>query len=270
MKLKSSNSSRTYRWYVQWLCSIYVLLLLTSACSTSKRMYMFETTMKDTTVERYISQGFESKIRKGDNLGISINSLSQEENARFNSTIITGTGEQSKTSIPGYLVSNEGTIKMYRLGEIKVEGMTRAELATKLQKDLAAYLKEPLVSVSYLNRKVTVLGSVARPSVINLSDEEINIFEALAIAGDVKVDSRIDNVLVIREKDNVKEFKRINLRDYSIVNSPWYYLQADDILYVSPDYLRQERDERRRNMQVTLSLVATGVSLIFLLLNRIL
>src|SRR5690606_4094632 len=135
---------------------------------------------------------------------------------------------------------------------------------------LAAYLKEPLVSVSYLNRKVTVLGGVARPSVINLSDEEINIFEALAIAGDVKVDSRIDNVLVIREKDNVKEFKRINLRDYSIVNSPWYYLQADDILYVSPDYLRQERDERRRNMQVTLSLVATGVSLIFLLLNRIL
>lgn len=248
----------------------FFLIMTGSSCKTSKQFTYFHNIEKDTTIQRYVSNEFDSKIRKGDNLGISINSLNAEENQRFNFNIITGSGDDRNATIPVYKVSDSGTIKIFRLGEIYVEGMTRKELADKLQKDLAYYLKEPLVSVNYLNRKVTVLGGVTKPSVITLEDENLSVFDALAISGDVKAESRIDNVLIIREVDSVKQFKRVNLTDHSIINSPWYYLKADDIVYVSPDNSRQLREEKRRNMQVTLSLIASGASLLFLLLNRIL
>ncbi|HRO16588.1 MAG TPA: polysaccharide biosynthesis/export family protein [Ferruginibacter sp.] len=252
------------------LIASVIVLLSTTACRTPKQLTSFSQVQNDTTISKYVSENLETKIRKGDNLGISINSLSMEENARFNSNIIKGIGEDANVVVPGYQVSVDGTIKMYRLGEIKVEGYTRKELAAYLQKELAAYLREPLVSVSYLNRKVTIMGGVSNPQVLNISGEQITIFDALATAGDITEKGRVDNVLIIRDNDSSKEFKRIDLQNHSIFNSPWYYLKANDIVYVTPDFSRVEREEKRRKLQMTLSLVASGASLLFLLLNRVL
>lgn len=247
-----------------------VLLLIGSSCRIPQKATYFSSIQQDTTIKNFVSEKIESKIRLGDNLAISINSLSLEENARFNSTVIKGTGETDKVAVPGYLVSKEGTIKIYRLGEIKVEGLTRSELAKKLQDDLKPYLKEPLVNVSYLNRKITVLGGVATPKVLNLDEEQISLFDALARCGDISEKGNADQVYIIRESNDEKQFKKINLKDLSVFESDWYYLQSDDIVYVTPDYSKLEREEKRRNLQITLSLIASGASLIFLLLNRFL
>jgi polysaccharide export outer membrane protein len=261
------ESSATLQYVVPILAA---LVIISSSCRIPQKATYFSSIQQDTAVKYFVSDKIESKIRKGDNLAISINSLSLEENARFNSTVLKGTGETDKVAVPGYLVSNEGTIKIYRLGEIKVEGLTRTELATKLQNDLKPYLKEPLVNVAYLNRKVTVLGGVATPKVLNLDEEQITLFDALARCGDISEKGNADQVFIIREVNDEKQFKKINLKDLSVFESNWYYLQSDDIVYVTPDYSKLEREEKRRNLQITLSLIASGASLIFLLLNRFL
>lgn len=237
-----------------------------ASCATPKSSYYFRTLQKDTTLKGFINSDYESKIRPGDNLGIMITSLSPEENVKFNSAglIVTERG-----TVPTYIVKPDGTIKLYRFGDVKVAGLTRRELANKLIPDLLPFLKEPIVNVTYLNHRVTVLGEVMRPQVLNMQDEQLSILDVIALSGDLKESARRDNILVIRETDNEKKVKHINLEDHSIFSSPWYYLQNNDIVYVMPDTERTATEEKRRRLQTTLSLVASGASLLIIILDRI-
>ncbi|RYZ56058.1 MAG: hypothetical protein EOP49_01415 [Sphingobacteriales bacterium] len=245
-----------------------IVSLSFSACKVSKTSSYFKTLHNDTTIAGFVNPNLEVKIRKGDNLGISINSLSVEENKKFNNLVISE--GVSGATVPSYAVSANGTIKMHRFGEIKVEGMTKRELAEKLQKDLLPYLKEPIVNVSFLNHKVTVIGSVARPQVLTLTDESLPILDALAISGDIVADGRRDHVLVIRDSADQRLVKKLNLEDHSVFSSPFYYLQPNDIVYVAPNYEKAEKDERRRSLQTTLGLAMSGISLVIIIIDRLL
>src|SRR5205085_7697992 len=105
---------------------------------------------------------------------------------------------------------------------IHVEGLTRTELKQKLEKDLAPYLKDAIISIRFLNNRVTVLGDVLKPGVVTISNEQISLLEALGEVGDLTLSGRRDNILVIRETDTGKQFKRINLTDNSLLSSPFY------------------------------------------------
>ncbi|MBX2887514.1 MAG: polysaccharide biosynthesis/export family protein [Ferruginibacter sp.] len=246
----------------------YLALAFSSlSCKTVKPNGYFQTLQRDTTIQGFVNPGLDSKIITGDQLAISINSLSVDENMKFNNTNITET--QGQVSTPGYPVDEGGNIKIHRLGVVHVAGLTRRELASKLEKDLLPYLREPLVSVTFLNHKVTVMGGVANPQVISLSGDNMPIFEAIVKAGDVGKEGRLDHVLIIRDSSDKKIVKKVNLEDHSIFASNWYFLQPDDIVYVMPDYLREEREERRRKLQGTLSLVVSAVSLVVVVLTRI-
>jgi len=240
--------------------------LIISSCATPRNSYYFKTLRKDTTISGFISSNYESKIRPGDNLGITITSLNPEENAKFNSAGLIVT---EKGTVPTYMVQPDGTIKLYRFGDFKVEGLTRRQLANKLIPELLPFLKEPLVNVTYLNHRVTVLGEVVTPQVISLQDEQISVIDAIVISGDMRENARRDDVLIIREVNNEKIIKHINLEDHSIFTSPWYYLQPNDIVYVMPDTERTITEEKRRRLQTTLSLVASTVSLLIIILDRI-
>jgi polysaccharide export outer membrane protein len=236
------------------------------SCSTPKSTQYFETIKKDTTISGFVSNDMESKIRRGDNLGITISSLSPEENAKHNSAglIVTERG-----TVPTYMVQPDGTIKLYRFGNVMVEGMTRRELGDKLQKDLLPFLKEPIVNVTYLNHKVTILGEVGTPQVINMQSEQMSVLEAISISGDMRENARKDRVMIIRETPNEKKINYINLQDHSIFTSPWYYLQPNDVVVVYPDTSKTDTEEKRRRLQTTLSLVASGLSLLIIILDRI-
>lgn len=249
-----------------WFGAILAFVVVFSSCTATKSSFYFKSLNKDTTLSGFVNSDFESKIKPGDNLGISINSLSTEENMKFNSTIVSAI--TNSVSVPSYLVSKGGTIKMHRFGEVKVEGLTRGELAAKLQKDLLPYLKEPLVNVSFLNHKITVMGAVGKPGVLNITEDNISLIDALVLSGDITKEGKRDEVIIIRENGDNREVKKINLENSSIFSSPWYFLQPNDIVYVTPDYTKTDKEELRRRRQTTISLIVSAISIVILILTR--
>jgi polysaccharide export outer membrane protein len=130
-------------------------------------------------------------------------------------------------------------------------------------------LREPVVNVQYLNRKITVLGEVQRPQVINLADERISLIDALVVSGDLNEKANRKDIMIIRDSSSVKKVKHINLEDHSVFSSPWYYLQANDIVYVMTDKRNIDKEDRRRSLQTSLSLIASGISLIVIIINAL-
>lgn len=245
---------------------VFSIVYLLASCTPTKNSYYFKTLKKDTTLTGLINKDLESKIINGDNLSINISSLSKEEDITFN------TGGTALGVVSGRLVfpvDQEGNIIIHKLGKVKAAGYTRKELAAELQKNLQPYLKDPLVTVQYLNHKVTVMGQVERPQIINMADEQLSVIDAIVISGDVKQNAKLDNVLVIREEGNQKKVKILNFEDHSIFSSPWYYLQPNDIVYVMPDETKRQREERRTRFQTNFAIASAAISLLVIVLDRI-
>ena len=252
--------------FILFAIMIFGAIYLFSSCTPTKSSYYFKTLQKDTTLSGMVNKDLESKIIKGDNLGIIISSLSREEDVLFNVSSVTSTGT---TGSAAFTVDQEGNIVLHKLGSVKAEGFTRKELAANIEKALIPYLKDPIVTVQYLNHKVTIMGEVERPLVINMQEEQLSILDALVLSGDAKQNARRDNILVIREENNQKKVKILNLEDQSIFSSPWYYLQPNDIVYVVPDEKKRQREERRARFQSNFAIVSASVSLLVIVLDRI-
>jgi polysaccharide export outer membrane protein len=195
-----------------------------------------------------------------------VSSLSIESNAIFNANTSTGVEE-----LTGYLVDERGFINFPILGEIQLAGLTKAEATETLAAKLNEHVKRPIVSIRFLNFKVTVLGEVNRPSSFNIHSDNVNIFEALGLAGDMTVYGKRENVLLIREKENIRTTARLNLNDKEILNSPYFYLQQNDIIYVEPDEAKaSQTNVKRSNTQFGVTIAASIISVVTLLLTQFL
>ena len=251
---------------------LLAFLVSFSACVTSRNTSYFQSLSRDTTISNFVSDNFENKIQPGDKLAIAASSLDAREDAIFNQ----GGGESGEaiTTGPvtagGFLVRPDGTILLHRLGVTKVSGLTRKELSDQLQKQLSPYMKDVIVAVSFLNHKITVLGAVSTPQVLPLTSEQMPLIDAIVKSGDLTVDARGSDIMVIREEGNEKKVKHLSLEDASIFNSTWYYVRPNDIIYVTKDTKQAEKEARQNSLRTTLSLVASGVGLLIIILDRIL
>jgi polysaccharide export outer membrane protein len=252
------------------LLTACISVLFMASCSTPKNTAYFKTITKDTSIAGFITNTYESKIQQKDVLGITVSSLSKELDEAFND-VSKSTMESGATgkSPMGYLVNEQGNILVHFLGSVHAEGLTRKELREKLQKDLLPYMKEPIVSVQYLNHKVTILGQVSKPQILNMPEEQMPLIDVLVSSGDLKENASRTNIMVIRENGTEKQVKYINLENHSLFTSPWYYVQPNDIVYVLPDNGKYAKEERRRTLQTTLSLIAAGASLLVIILNNL-
>jgi len=210
-----------------------------TSCTPTKNVVYFENLANDTTLHTLINSNLELKIRKNDLLGINIISPDPVSTPLFNgsqgSSASTGAASASSTGTGGgYLVDNNGDIVIYKLGSLHVEGLTRNELKQRLEKELNPYLKDAVVTIRFLNNRVTILGEVTKPGIVTMPIEQISLLEAIAMSGDLTFTGRRDNILVIRETEKGKQFGRLNLSDKSVFNSPFYYLKPDDVVYVEP------------------------------------
>jgi polysaccharide export outer membrane protein len=245
------------------------MIMMFASCATIKNSRYFSTLTRDTTIRGFVSNDFESKIQKKDILAISISSLSKEMDAQFNEAAASSGNITNTQAAPGYFVNEKGNILVHHLGVIHVEGLTRRELQEKLQKDLVPYMKEPIASVEYLNHKVTVMGEVEKPQVLNMPNDQMSLIDVIVSSGDMTESANKADILIIRETGNEKQIKHINLENHSIFSSSWYYMQPNDIVYVQSDKMKSDKEEKRRALQTTLSLIVSGVSLLFIIINSL-
>ena len=244
-----------YPQFFRFILYLFLIFFLFS-CSNSRKSVYFQDLQKDTTLTNLVSKDFEPKIQKADLLGITVASLSPENTALYNAP------QNAIGPLTGYLVDENGNIQFIKLGTMHVDGMTRKELKSLLEKELSPYLKDPVVAVGFLNRHVTMMGAVS-PQVLPMATDNMTLLDALAASGDIGAKGRPDNILVIRENGNSKEFKRLNLTDKSIFYSPYFYLQPNDIVYVEPLKIKQD------NVTRIISYVTTGLSLFIFILSRL-
>ena len=270
MKKKYSGLRFKATCLLKYVLILAVVVLLMVSCKVTQPSSYFKNLKKDTTLVGAVTSNFELKIMKGDRLSVSVTSLSTVEDAIFNSAGGSG-GQAGGTagSSGGYVVQQDGTILLHRLGMVEAAGITRKELSKKLEEKLVAYMKEPIVQVNFLNHKVTVMGEVGTPQVLRMPEEPLTIIDALILSGDVTANGKRNNIAIIREEGTDRKVKHVNLENNSIFSSPLYYLQPNDIVLVSADNEKFKKEENLRKYQTTLSLVLSGFSFLIIILDRV-
>ena len=252
------------------LATVFIAAIFLSSCATTKPNGYFKNLKSDTTLSQIDFNKFEQKITAGDILAIKATSLSSVEDALFNAGGGESTTFAAGQSEGGFLVAEDGSIFLHRLGRVQAAGLSRKELAAKLSRALEpAYMKDVLVTVNFLNHKITVMGAVSKPQVLPLLDEKISVIDALVSSGDIMENGNYKNIMIIREQQDGKLVKHLNLEDKAILTSPWFYLQAGDVLYVQPDYQREINEQKQAKLKGNFALIVSVASFALLILDRI-
>ena len=246
-------------------------LLALSSCVSSKDFVY----LQDMQVgERYhFERKHEAVVHRDDRLSITVSCKQPELALPFNTqnaaVKVSSTGEISASADgtdKGYRVDVDGNIDFPMLGKINVEGRTLAEVTQLIKNGIIEgnFIKNPLVSVDFLNFKYTVLGAVGSNGTYTVRGDRVTLLEAIANAGDLATNARVDKVTVIREIGKERQIFVHDLRSSNIFNSPCFYLQQNDIVYVEPKYRKKERSERiTQYITMTLSAIATACTVIW-------
>jgi len=256
---------------------IYLLsALLLVSCGPTRNLAYFSDLEEQAVYTENITNATQPKIQPDDLLSITVTSPNAEANKLFNTGVAPAVGSVADINTSnratnihneGYLVDRNGNIDFPVLGQVKLGGLTKEEAKAKLIAELNEYLKEPMVNIRFLNYKVTVVGEVNRPSTFTIPTEKINILEALGMAGDMTAFGKRENVLIIREEAGVRTMARVNLNETEVLNSPYFYLRQNDVVYVEPDRMKQVQASTNTR---SLSILVSAVSLATIIISRLL
>ena len=152
---------------------------------------------------------------------------------------------------------------MQGVGDLHVEGLTKGQLITLLNTRLTEFLKNPYYTIRFVNYKITVIGEVIKEGPYSVSNEKVNIFEAIGLAGGLTIYAKRENVMVIRETNGKREFARLDLTDPRIFNSPYYYLQQNDLVVIEQTRNKVANSDQTtvRNISLATSIISTLVFL---------
>jgi polysaccharide export outer membrane protein len=266
------------------ILSAAALLLGLASCNpeTYKKINYLQDVTDNTSMSMKVNRGI--IIQPQDQLSIIVTSRDPKMATAFNlsvSTFYTGTelsASGASQRITGYVVSNEGDINFPSLGTLHVAGLNRWELQDLIRDRLSdeGLLKDAVVTVEFLNFKVSVLGEVAAPGTYNVTGDKITILQALALARDLTIYGQRDNVQVIREQNGKRQIYVMDLTNSGIFDSPAYYLQQNDVVYVTPSKVRAGQGEINENyfksgsFWISLASISmTTVNFIIALTNRV-
>ena len=210
-------------------------------------------------------------LKPNDLLTISVSAPEQEAAIPFNLPLSGSGNVLDPTSVSGqpklqtYLINDNGAIEFPVLGTLDVEGMTRGELSGLLKEKISKYVQDPIVTVRIVNFQISVLGEVSRPGTFDINDEYLSLPQALGMAGDMSIYGRRGNVLVMREENGKTKHAYLNLTDADIINSPFYYLKQNDVVYVEPNDAQRQASSYNRNSGIYISIASLLVSVIVLI-----
>ena len=245
---------------------IVIILLLFMffgiSCTSSKKFAYFKDA--DDGATHSVLGTVEAPIHKHDILNITISSLSPKDDVVYNKPA----DNNAEPNIQGYLVNDDGNIQLPKLGYIAAAGLTKKQLTEKITNIIIAQneILNPVVEIRHLNFEVTVLGEVAKPTVITVPSEKISLVEALGLAGDLTIFGKRENVLLIREEEGKRMTRHINLTSADFLGSPYYYLKPNDVVYVEPNKAKISSTDRTL---IYLPIVLSSISILILALNLV-
>lgn len=236
-----------------------ILLLGLGACTTPKNVTYFQD-LTETVMP--IPNIIQTKVEPSDKLSIIVKSKDPKLVNLFNLTL---PGDRVGDGYSQFTVTPEGTIDFPVLGTLKVEGMTRSELAGFIKGELMGrdLVKDPVVTVEFLDAAFSVMGEVNRPGRFNFNKDQLTLLEALSMAGDLGIQGQRENIAVVRhEKDGVHTY-RVDLTNFSeLVKSPVYFIQQDDIIYVEPNGVKKRQTTVNGNNIISASFWVSIASLL--------
>ena len=246
------------------LFALGMVVFLAASCVTQKQITYLQdaNAAKADSVNAHFVPQTETIIRCGDALTVFISALDKEAVAPYNLPVAIfnspgSTQVQTTPMLQYYTVDEAGDLELPVLGKVHVAGLKRPEVEAVIKQKLETQVVNPLVQVNLIGAKVSVMGEVAHPGQVGMPQGRITILEAIAASGDLTPYGRRDNVLVTREVDGKMEMARVDLRSADLYTSPYYYLQQNDVIYVSPNKVRAISST---NSGLWLSVVSTALS----------
>jgi len=252
------------------LFQLVVFCAMVSCSPTRSIVYLND--LKGVEYSEEIKNKTDPKIQPDDVLSISVSSLNPESNLLFNSGVLQTLGTTNSTpttsrASEGYLVDQKGAINFPVLGRVELAGLSKEQATNKMTDEIKKSVKNPIVNIRFLNFKVTVIGEVNKPSTFTVPSERLNVIEALGLAGDLTAYGRRENILIIREHNGVRSTTRVNLASKDILNSPSFYLQQNDIVYVEPVKTRALQSSVGLSYLSTASIVVSILSILLIFLR---
>lgn len=256
---------------------IPIIIVLLYSCNSSKQVCYFQD-MQSGIKETIISPQ-EIKIQPEDKISILVNSKDPQLANLFNLPIMGRQIGQTSTSssgsnqgVSGYTVDTDGNIDFPVLGKIHVAGMKREEIASFIKNELISknLVKDPVVTVEFMNLTISVLGEVGKPGRYNIDRDKITLLEAISMAGDLTIYGKRDNVYVMRNEGGKQTSYQVNLLSaQDVYSSPAYYLQQNDVIYVEPNSVRARQSTvngnnvRSTSFWISLASLLTTITVLF-------
>ena len=242
-----------------------VIALAMTSCSTSKTTLPYFTDLSETSAGQLPTLDYLVHLQPEDELQITVNSEVPDASAIYNLPLFnpverTNIKMSSQPTSQTYVIDSKGDIDFPVLGKIHVQGMTIEQLKDFLTKEIAREVKDPIVTVNLMNFKISVGGEVKAPNTYTISGNRITLLDALAKAGDLTEYGERTNVLIIREENGKRTYAHVNLNNSDLLSSPYYYLQQNDYIYVSPNTIKQANSKYNTNNSYKLSVTSTIVS----------
>lgn len=249
----------------------FVFCIFLFSCASKKDIVYYQNI--DGLVSSEKLNSYEIKIQADDLLTIIVSADDPESALPFNlstisvpsaNSIMTARGQEMWQS---YLVDAAGTIDFPVLGKLKVGGLSRSELMQLLGSKIATYIKNPIINIRLTNFKVSVQGEVTIPGTYSINSDRVTLVEALSMAKDLTIYGRRDNILVIRELNGVKSYNRVDITKADFINSPFYYLAQNDVVYVEPNKTRINGAAVGANTGVIISITSLLITIITLIVS---
>ena len=250
-------------------------VVVLASCASQKRVIYLQDTQADEQVK--IAQDYQIRIKPLDRLTVVVNSRDPELAAPFNTSTslnsLTGTPLSTYSSNSASLqirtVDENGDLDMPIIGPIQCKGKTRSELAQEIADKIreGGYISDPTVNIQFADMKISVIGEVARPGQYDITNDRISLLDALSLAGDLTIYGVRSDVKVIREENGVRTTASLDLTSQDIYDSPSFYLQQNDVIYVKPNKYRAQAGEISQNRSFYISLISTAVSVATLIVT---
>ncbi len=243
-------------------------LLLLNSCASPKNLVYFQNI---DAVAEINSEHHQPSIQPSDLISVNISAMDVEAARPFNLPVVSYNNINGTiTGVPkqqAYLVDPSGNIEFPVLGKLHVVNLTRTEAIELIRDKLSDYINNPIVNLQILNYKVTILGEVRTPGTYSITGDRITILEGLGLAGDLTIQAKRENILVIREQNGKKSHYRIDLTDNKLFQSPAYYLLQNDVIYIEPNKAKVNSAAYSPIIPVSISVASTLIAVISLIVR---